>query len=95
MCSCSLDFFELWPSPAAREQNTPLLERKFIEINGRVKKIHYLELGQGDPLILVHGGLSHSSEWINILKPLSAHFNLFVVDRPGHGLSDATCISAR
>jgi pimeloyl-ACP methyl ester carboxylesterase len=37
---------------------------------------------------MVHGGLSHSSEWIHILKSLSGNFSLYVVDRPGHGLSD-------
>ncbi|MBD3628003.1 alpha/beta hydrolase [Cyclobacterium sp.] len=53
-----------------------------------VKKVHYLELGSGKPLILIHGGLSHSSEWFPMLKQLSNHFHLFVVDRPGHGLTD-------
>lgn len=56
--------------------------------DGPVKNVHYLELGIGKPLILIHGGGSHSSEWINILKPLSEHFHLFVVDRPGCGLTD-------
>lgn len=61
----------------------------FTNINGSViKKIHYLEFGRGKPLILIHGGLSHSIEWFSILKQLSSHFHLFVVDRPGHGLSD-------
>ncbi len=63
-------------------------QSNFLSTNGPVEKIHYLELGSGDPLIIVHGGLSHSSEWINILHPLSQKFKLYVVDRPGHGLSD-------
>lgn len=63
-------------------------QSKFATTNGPVKKIHYLELGSGKPFIIVHGGLSHCSEWINILKPLSDHFHCFVVDRPGHGLTD-------
>lgn len=61
---------------------------KFVSTNGPVKKVHYLELGTGEPLVIVHGGLSHSSEWINILKPLANNFHLYVVDRPGHGLTD-------
>ncbi len=61
----------------------------FVNINGSViKRVHYLELGSGKPLILIHGGLSHSTEWFSILKQLSNHFHLFVVDRPGHGLTD-------
>jgi len=60
----------------------------FISTNGPVKNIHFLELGNGKPLIIIHGGLSHSSEWINIMKPLAENFQLFVLDRPGHGLTD-------
>jgi pimeloyl-ACP methyl ester carboxylesterase len=62
---------------------------KNITINGPVRKVHYLELGQGDPLILIHGGGSNACEWINILKPLSQKFHLYVVDRPGCGLTDS------
>ncbi len=60
----------------------------FVDTQGPVKKVHYLQIGSGEPLIMIHGGLSHSSEWINILKPLSENFTLYVLDRPGHGLTD-------
>lgn len=63
-------------------------QSKIVTTKGPVKKVHYLEMGSGKPLILIHGGGSHSSEWINILKPLSENFHLYVVDRPGCGLSD-------
>ena len=63
-------------------------ESKVVATTGPVKNIHYLEIGSGKPLILVHGGGAHASQWINILGPLSAHFHLYVVDRPGCGLSD-------
>lgn len=63
-------------------------QSKFVETDGPVKNVHYLELGEGKPLIIIHGGLSHCSEWINILKPLSEHFHCYVLDRPGHGLTD-------
>ena len=63
-------------------------ESKIVAADGPVKHIHYLEMGTGKPLIVVHGGGSHSSEWINILKPLSEQFHLYVVDRPGCGLTD-------
>lgn len=63
-------------------------DSKIVATDGPVKNVHYLELGRGKPLILIHGGGSHSSEWINILKPLSEQFHLYVIDRPGCGLSD-------
>lgn len=63
-------------------------ESKKVFVDGLGKTIHYLELGDGEPLLLLHGGGSHAGEWINILRPLSARFHLLVVDRPGCGLSD-------
>lgn len=62
-------------------------ESKFTEVAGQVKKVHYLEAGKGRPVIMIHGGGSHASEWINIMKPLAAQYRLYVVDRPGCGLS--------
>jgi pimeloyl-ACP methyl ester carboxylesterase len=62
-------------------------ESKHIMIDGPANKVHYLELGVGKPLILIHGGGSNACEWINILRPLSQKFHLYVLDRPGCGLS--------
>lgn len=59
-----------------------------VQTDGPVNNVHYLELGSGKALIIIHGGGSHASEWIPILKPLSEHFHLYVIDRPGHGLTD-------
>lgn len=63
-------------------------ESSIVATNGPVKNVHYLKIGSGNPLILIHGGGSHSSEWVNILKPLAEHFELYVIDRPGCGLTD-------
>ena len=70
------------------EQSNIAPESKFVSTSGPVNKVHYLELGKGSPLILIHGGLSHSCEWFSILNALSNRFHLYVVDRPGHGLTD-------
>jgi pimeloyl-ACP methyl ester carboxylesterase len=59
-----------------------------VNTKGPVKKVHYLKMGSGKPLILIHGGGSCSSEWFNILKPLAENYSLYVVDRPGSGLTD-------
>src|SRR5437762_6362991 len=64
-------------------------QSKIVTTNGQVKNIHYLEAGSGKPLILVHGGGGHSSDLISIIKPLSEHYHLYIVDRPGCGLSDS------
>jgi pimeloyl-ACP methyl ester carboxylesterase len=62
---------------------------KYIETNGPVKRIHYIEAGKGEPLILIHGGGGNNSHWYNLIKPLQEKFRLFVIDRPGCGLTEA------
>lgn len=64
-------------------------QSKIVDTDGPVGKVHYLELGKGNPLIMIHGGGSHAGEWINIMKPLAEFYHLYVVDRPGHGLTDS------
>ena len=63
-------------------------QSKVVSTNGAIKNVHYLEAGSGKPLIIIHGGGGHASHWINIMKPLAEHFHLYVLDRPGCGLSD-------
>ena len=47
-----------------------------------------IEVGEGPPLVLVHGGLSEAGDWSPILPLLARRFHLYVPDRPGHGLSE-------
>ncbi|MDQ6781183.1 MAG: alpha/beta fold hydrolase [Candidatus Eremiobacteraeota bacterium] len=49
--------------------------------------IHYLDVGDGPPLLLVHG-LGHSIvSWHRNIDALSAHRRVLALDLPGHGLS--------
>ena len=50
-------------------------------------KMYYAIYGQGDPLIVLHGGLAHSDVWGNQLPELSKHFKVIVADSRGHGRS--------
>ena len=47
-----------------------------------------LELGEGPPLLLVHGGGDAAYEWVPIMPALARHRRVLAVDRPGHGLAD-------
>ena len=47
-----------------------------------------LELGEGRPLLLVHGGGDGAYEWVPIMPALARHRRVLAVDRPGHGLAD-------
>ena len=62
----------------------------------RVRRIRWsdgetqvLELGDGPPLLLVHGGGDGAFEWVPILATLAETHRVLAVDRPGHGLADA------
>lgn len=47
-----------------------------------------IELGDGPPVLLVHGGLGEAFQWGPVLAPLSRRRRVLAVDRPGHGLAD-------
>jgi pimeloyl-ACP methyl ester carboxylesterase len=47
-----------------------------------------LELGDGPPLLLLHGGLGEAFQWGSVLPALARKHRVMAVDRPGHGLAD-------
>ena len=47
-----------------------------------------LELGDGPPLLLVHGGGDGAFVWVPILSALARNRRVLAVDRPGHGLAE-------
>jgi pimeloyl-ACP methyl ester carboxylesterase len=47
-----------------------------------------LELGEGPPILLIHGGLGEAFQWAPIMPALAERYHVYAVDRPGHGLSD-------
>jgi pimeloyl-ACP methyl ester carboxylesterase len=70
-----------------------LLERFVPEASVRsvrwsLGQTQVIELGDGPPLLLLHGGGDGAFEWVPILRSLSATHRAIAVDRPGHGLAD-------
>ena len=53
------------------------------------KKIHYIDIGQGDPIVLLHGYLESLSVWGNFAQQLSEKYRVIALDIPGHGKSEA------
>lgn len=51
--------------------------------------IHYEVIGQGQPLLMLHGWAMHSQVWFDFAELLSQHFQVILVDLPGHGFSEA------
>jgi len=56
--------------------------------NTPVGKMHYVDEGVGEPIVLVHGNPGWSFEFRNIIKVLSKTHRCIAVDHIGFGLSD-------
>jgi haloalkane dehalogenase len=70
-----------WLDPALY----PFVSR-YIEIDGQ--RLHYLDEGEGEVVLFVHGTPSWSFEWREQIKQLSQHQRCIALDHLGFGLSD-------
>ena len=59
---------------------------KFIDVNGR--RMAYVEMGSGDPIVLQHGNPTSSYLWRNIMPALAEVGRCIAVDLIGMGGSD-------
>lgn len=53
-------------------------------------QLFFRELGQGEPLIVLHGLFGSCDNWLTVSKPLAEHFRVFLVDQRNHGRSPHT-----
>ena len=58
---------------------------KFIDLGGR--KTHYIEKGEGKPLILLHGFFYDSHLWADNIDALAQRFKVYALDLWGCGYS--------
>ena len=58
----------------------------FVMVDG--KKVHYLEKGSGNPVILIHGFLYHTVMWQKNIDALAEKFKVYAVDLWGFGYSE-------
>ena len=49
--------------------------------------IHYYTGGQGEPLVVIHGGGGGAEEWLQSMTQLCEHHRIYVPDLPGFGRS--------
>jgi haloalkane dehalogenase len=61
-------------------------ESKFIEVHG--SQMHYLDEGEGDPILFLHGNPTSSYLWRNIIPYLTPHGRCIAPDLIGMGKSD-------
>ena len=59
---------------------------RVFEAAGR--RLHYLETGDGPPVVLLHGAGGGGANWYRVIGPLSGAFRVLAPDLPGFGLSD-------
>ena len=50
-------------------------------------KLHFTKLGEGCPLIVLHGLYGSGTNWHNIGKALSSYFTVYLLDQRNHGES--------
>jgi pimeloyl-ACP methyl ester carboxylesterase len=50
-------------------------------------KLFYRQLGEGHPIIIIHGLYGSSDNWMSIGKQLAEDFQVFLIDQRNHGQS--------
>lgn len=68
-------------------------ESKYVSVLG--SKIHYIEEGEGDPIIFLHGIPTSSYLWRNVIPALSPYARCIAPDLIGMGKSDLPNIPYR
>jgi pimeloyl-ACP methyl ester carboxylesterase len=64
-------------------KNTQRIEMKSIEVEGR--QVQYKVVGEGEPVVLVHGLSASSLWWKRNIPALAQQYRLYLVDLPGFG----------
>ncbi len=49
--------------------------------------VHYFTGGQGDPLVVIHGGAAGARAWLKTIEELAENYTVYVPDLPGFGHS--------
>lgn len=62
------------------------VDQREIELASGVR-VHVVEHGEGEPLLLLHGLMTSSYSWRYVLEPLGRRFRVVAPDLPGNGRS--------
>ena len=80
-----LAFFLVWLPTSAGGQEVEVASHDSVVVNGIT--LAYRVIGEGEPLVLLHGFFGTGREWSFLLEDFSAHYRLIVPDLRGHGHS--------
>lgn len=73
-------------NPKWLDRNEYPFESNYFELP--MGKMHYLDEGKGEPIVMIHGNPGWSFEFRNIIKEMSKTNRCIVPDHIGFGLSD-------
>ena len=74
------------PEPVEQVQSDGGLVEKDITVYGF--NMHYAEMGQGDPVILLHGLWGGRNEWTHTIEPMAQDYRVIALDLIGFHGSD-------
>lgn len=60
--------------------------KQFVDVDGI--RVGYLDVGRGEPLLLIHGLGQSSTAWLRCIEALAQHRRVIAPDLPGFGESD-------
>jgi 4,5:9,10-diseco-3-hydroxy-5,9,17-trioxoandrosta-1(10),2-diene-4-oate hydrolase len=61
------------------------IQSKTINVDGL--NIHYYTAGEGEPLLVIHGGAGDARSWMGNIQNLSQKYHVYAPDLPGYGTS--------
>ena len=69
-----------------QRENPP--KGKFIDVDG--VRLHYLDKGEGEPLVLLHGNGTMAEDYVisTVFEHAAKNYRVIVFDRPGYGYSE-------
>jgi pimeloyl-ACP methyl ester carboxylesterase len=71
--------------PPAAARVTPTAQR---DVSARGARVRFVEMGDGPPLVLVHGCLSSRLVWDDVIARLATSYRVIAPDLPGFGQSE-------
>ena len=71
--------------PGSGEYNTDV--QTSIDRLTYTMRLFYRKIGEGPPIIILHGLFGSSENWLTIAKKISTRFTVYLPDQRNHGLS--------
>jgi len=82
-----IEAFKAAQAKLLRKYGIPETSR-YVKLERSKLKAHVLEAGEGEPVVMLHGGGGIAAAFAPMMGSLQKDFHLVVPDRPGCGLSD-------